>query len=109
MNDGSMIRRLDDLREIIKRGGLDPDEWKVANEIIESAMDIIYDSEELEKVYQALFRKYATPDPAIQYTDGSWHCPACYKRVHPMAHFCNWCGKCLRKTRARKEDDDGCF
>ncbi len=94
-----MIRQLDELKEIIKRDGHDhdPDEWKRINEIIEAAMDIIYDSEELEKTYAALFRKYETADPAIQYTDGSWHCSACKKRVHPMAHFCNWCGKRLRK------------
>ena len=105
MNDGSMIRRLDDLREIIKRGGLDPDEWKVANEIIESAMDIIYDYDGLRKTYKKIYEKYETEDPAIHYTDGSWHCPACYKRVHPMAHFCNWCGKRLRRTRANFKEE----
>lgn len=100
-----IIKKLDELKAEIEKGGPGPGEWKQARETIESAMDIIYDSEGLEKTYKALFQKYEVPDPAVQYADGSWHCSACGKRVHPMAHFCNWCGKRLRKGGGRRNQD----
>lgn len=101
-----MIRELDELRELAKRGTHNPDEWKRINEIVEAAMDIIYDSDQLGKTYAALFKKYEVEEPAVHYKDGSWHCPACEKRVHPMAHFCNWCGKRLRKDGGRHGQQD---
>ncbi len=63
------------------------------DEMLDEAMDIIYDYEKAVEQTQDLLDKYETLKPIIDRGMGNWQCPTCQKFISFGNEHCHWCGQ----------------
>jgi hypothetical protein len=67
----------------------------------EGLTDVFYDYNRAAKDHQKNFEQFLSETDVLKFKDGTWHCPACRRRVGFHHTHCHWCGKKLDWRGAR--------
>lgn len=82
-----LIKRLGELRNDLAES--EPE----AADIVDSAMDIIFDYELTVKENRMLHEKYEIPAKPVKGDSGFYICPVCHRKLYSTNNHCGRCGK----------------